>query len=236
MSTFADKNTIFAYGPPGWGKTFLIQALMGEMRNPIICIDPGFQEWHDPAQRSFMEAEGLREYLVRCADRGAYPDPVLSVEEHAGPATLRFLWKAQVGCTVIVDEIDSYAPNSGKTNDALRLMLKKGRHVQGKDSEASISVVGACHAAQEVDRCVARFGAHLAFQQEEPNAVERAHEYLHPYVDVRKLGKYEFTVSKKAGPIGFLPDYGPHVHKYDPGAHRIERVGTFSQSGELNYQ
>jgi len=228
MSAFAQKDTVFIYGPPSSGKTYLMQALLGEYRKPVICVDPGFGEWHEPAHKSFLDAEGLAEYLVDCADEGKYPEPVLSVAAEAAEGTFRFVWKAEVGCTLIVDEIDEHAPNSGKTNEDLHRILKRGRKIQGKDSPASISVIGACHAAQEVDRAVARFGAHICFEQSEPRAVERASEYLHHKVDPGKLGKYEFAVSKKVERLSFYcGEWGPGVWRYEDDRHCIEQVDTF---------
>jgi hypothetical protein len=228
MSTFADKDSVFVYGPPGGGKTFLIQALLGEFRAPVIAVDPGFAEWHEPAHRSFLEAGELIEYLVGCARRQELPDPILSVAAPAARETFRLLWAHEVGCTVIVDEVDQYAPNSGKTDENLRAMLKRGRHIQGKDSAASVSVVGACHAAQEVDRSLARFGAHVCFSQEETNAKRRAENYLHPDVDVGGLGQYEFCVSRKADNLSFfVGEYGPKIWRYFPDDHAIRSVGSF---------
>lgn len=233
MSTFAQKDTLFCYGPPRYGKTYLLQALLGEMRKPVICVDPGFGEWHEPASRSFLEASELMGYLLACAQENTFPDPVLSVAQEAARETFRLLWENEVGCTLIVDEIDAYAPNAGKTNENLRMMLKKGRHVQGKDSPASISVVGACHAAQEVDRAVARFGAHIIFQQSETNAKDRAHEYTwgDPNaggVNVGELEKYQFVVSRKAENLSFwVGEYGPKIWKYDPDSHAIVQDGSF---------
>jgi SpoVK/Ycf46/Vps4 family AAA+-type ATPase len=232
-TTFAPKDTVFMYGPPSYGKTFLMQALLGEYRKPVICVDPGFGEWHDPASRSFLEASELEEYLLSCAREEVFPDPILSVADTAAEETFRMLWEWEVGCTVIVDEIDTHAPNQGKTNEHLRLMLKKGRHIQGKDSDASISVVGACHAAQEVDRSVARFGAHVCFQQEEKNARDRAEQYLHPDVNVRELEKYEFVVSKKVENLTFpLGEYGPEIWRYFPDEHKIDSVGSFPRTAD----
>lgn len=233
MSTFAQKDTTFIYGPPGWGKTYLMMKLLGEYRRPIICVDPGFGEWHEPAQRSFLEASELQEYLVSCAREQEFPDPVLSVAAPAAEATFRLLWEREVGCTVIVDEIDTHAPNRGKTDPHLKQMLKKGRHIQGKDSGASISVIGACHAAQEVDRSVARFGAHICFQQSEKNAVDRAESYLHPAVSVRELEKYQFVVSRKAEDLSFfVGEYGPTIWKYNDETHSIDPVGSFASDSQ----
>jgi hypothetical protein len=92
-------------------------------------------------------------------------------------------------------------------------------------------VIGSCHAAQEVDRNLARFAAHLSFQQTEGSAKDRAHEHMHPKVDVRRLDKYEYVVSKKAENLSFfVGEYGPQIWRYFPDEHKIDCVGSFPRS------
>lgn len=209
-----------------------MEALLGEYAWPVIAVDPGRGEWLDTGMKAFSRASDLATYIASQLREGERPEPILAVTQEAGPATFRYVWESELPCTIVVDEVDLWAPNRGKTNEHLFNCLKRGRKIGGSDSDSSISVIAGAHAGQDVDRRIARFAAHVVFRQSEPSAIGRAEKYIHSDVDVSRLAEYEFTLSRKAEALRFdVGTYGPFAYTLNPDKMAIERTSEWS-SGE----
>jgi hypothetical protein len=154
---------------------------------------------------------------------------VLRVEgRHEITKVFSLVRSAELPCTLVVDEVDQFAPNSGAANDDFVYLCRRGRHVQGKNYPHGVSIVAGVHAGQNCARPLTRAAEHIVFKQEEPNAVGRASKYLHDAVDPTSLDQYEYVVSRGVGRLSFtVGEFGPYAYTLNLETRRIYQTRTF---------
>lgn len=229
MSTSATRDVLLAQGPTDSGKTYLLEQLLGAYDRPVIAVD-ATGEWAAHGQALDGVAD-LRQHLITRLEEGRPPDPILSIPDHSAEQLFRVVREWELGCTLLLDEVDLYMPNSGKTNEDLLWLVKRGRHVQGPDSDAAVSIVAGCHAGQDVDRQLVRMAAHVCFQQTEARAVGRVSKYLDERVDVTQLGEYQYVCGRRADRVDLpIGKAGAGIWRYDPDRGGVVKDGSFEQT------
>jgi hypothetical protein len=208
----------------------LIQTLAGAYLRPVIALDVT-GEWGGFG-RSVGTASRLADHLAERLGAGARPDPVLSVEGRS-EAEQVFSLVRSVGlpCTLLVDEVDLFAPNSGAANEDFVHLCRRGRHVQGSSYPHGVSLVCGVHAGQNCARSLTRAAEHVVFRQDEPNAVGRAQKYLFDPVKIPRLDEHEYVVSRGVGRLSFpvtSGEPGPHGYTLNLETNRIEQTRSFS--------
>ena len=227
MSASATRDCLLVQGPPGCGKTSLIEALIGGYRRPIIACD-STGEWAGHGL-DVGTASGVAGHIIEHLRAEEAPAPVLRVEgRHEIERVFSLVRHAELPCTVLVDEVDQFAPNSGAANEDFVWLCRRGRHVQGNDYPHGVSIIAGVHAGQNCARALTRAAEHIVFKQEEPNAVGRASTYLHDSVDPSALDQYEYVVSRGVGRLSFhVGTFGPYAYTLNLQTRRIEQTRTF---------
>jgi hypothetical protein len=198
------------------------------MRPVIACDVTG--EW-DGFGLDLGTASSLADHLLERIKAGARPEPILTLQGRGEvEEVFSLVRRVEIPCTLLVDEVDMFAPNSGAANEDFVHLCRRGRHVQGSDYPHGVSLVCGVHAGQNCARALTRAAEHVVFRQHEPNAVGRAQKYLFDGVDVSALEQYEYVVSRGAGRLSFPVtngEPGPHGYTLNLETRQIEQTRSF---------
>lgn len=227
MSASATRDCLLVQGPPASGKTTFIESLLGGYRRPVVLCD-STGEWAGTGL-DVGTADGLADHMAERLSAGDLPAPLLRVVgRNEVSAVFDLVRRVELPCTLVVDEVDQYAPNSGAADDNFVWLCRRGRHVQGSDYPHGVSLICGVHAAQNCARALTRTAQHVCFHQSEPNAAGRASEYLHPAVDLTALDAYEYVVSRGVGRLSFdVGEFGPVAYTLNLETREIEQTRTF---------
>jgi hypothetical protein len=206
-----------------------MESFIGAYKRPVIVCD-STGEWGSYGL-SLATADALANHLRARLEARQYPEPILSVSGRSEIEwTFALVREVGIPCTLIVDEVDLYAPNSGAANGDFIHLCRRGRHVQGNDYPYGCSIIAGVHAGQNCSRALTRAAEHVCFAQDEPNASGRAEKYLFEDVDVSKLEDYEYVVSRGIDRLSFSVtrgEPGPHAYRINLDSQKIEKTRSF---------